>query len=487
MAKKRKVPGSSRESPSPSPQMAAESVAATSSAHLALFSTCLFALFVRWAVSLNGYSGQGVPPLHGDFEAQRHWLEVTVNLPPREWYRHDLKYWGLDYPLLTAYHSWILGYIAKKMNPAWVELYTSRGHESEPLKIFMRATVLISEILIYFPAVVYFVAIWVPRSQWQWLQRNVLTFLILLQPALILIDHGHFQYNSIMLGFALWAIVMLMTDRLVLGSIFFVLALNFKQMALFYAIPVFFFILGKCVKGPRGFFMLIKVGLTVIATFAIVFSIYFDSIDDVLQVVRRVFPVERGLYEDKVANVWCAISVVIKLRQIFQPHQLVYLSLASTLAAVLPSSIHLFLNPSPKLLPYAMLNTSLGFFLFAFQVHEKSILLPLLPATLLILDDPPAAALFNSVAVFSMFPLLYRDGLALPYVVLSLFWIGVVYLAIIAIHILELTVPPRKSLPDVYVMANVGLCTAVFGVLLVYFNYRQMFDSPHTVKKLKRG
>lgn len=47
--------------------------------------------------------------MHGDFEAQRHWMEVTINLPVSHWYFYDLQWWGLDYPPLTAYHSWLLG------------------------------------------------------------------------------------------------------------------------------------------------------------------------------------------------------------------------------------------------------------------------------------------------------------------------------------------------------------------------------------------
>jgi len=58
-------------------------------------------------------SGYNTPPMHGDFEAQRHWQEITVNLEPSEWYKqgpnNDLRYWGLDYPPLTAYHSWLCG------------------------------------------------------------------------------------------------------------------------------------------------------------------------------------------------------------------------------------------------------------------------------------------------------------------------------------------------------------------------------------------
>jgi len=47
--------------------------------------------------------------MHGDFEAQRHWMEITQHLPMAKWYLYDLQYWGLDYPPLTAYHSWLFG------------------------------------------------------------------------------------------------------------------------------------------------------------------------------------------------------------------------------------------------------------------------------------------------------------------------------------------------------------------------------------------
>lgn len=67
------------------------------------------ALLFRWVVGLGGYSGFQEEPKRGDFEAQRHWMEVTRWVPVREWYTHDLEWWGLDYPPLTAYHSWVLG------------------------------------------------------------------------------------------------------------------------------------------------------------------------------------------------------------------------------------------------------------------------------------------------------------------------------------------------------------------------------------------
>jgi alpha-1,3-glucosyltransferase len=69
-----------------------------------------------------------------------------------------------------------------------------------------------------------------------------------------------------------------------------------------------------------------------------------------------------------------------------------------------------------------MVNSSLGFFLFSFQVHEKSILLPLLPATLLVLEEPISTTIFMNVAMFSMFPLLKREDVVLPYFLTGVMW-----------------------------------------------------------------
>ncbi|XP_057489474.1 probable dolichyl pyrophosphate Man9GlcNAc2 alpha-1,3-glucosyltransferase [Actinidia eriantha] len=73
-------------------------------------SIIVFAILLRVVVSFHPYSGVGKPPKYGDFEAQRHWMEITLNLPACEWNRNsttnDLSYWGLDYPPLTAYQSY---------------------------------------------------------------------------------------------------------------------------------------------------------------------------------------------------------------------------------------------------------------------------------------------------------------------------------------------------------------------------------------------
>ena len=73
----------------------------------------------------------------------------------------------------------------------------------------------------------------------------------------------------------------------------------------------------------------------------------------------------------------------------------------SQVHAVLPTS-----TPCLPLLPYALLTCSISFFLFLFQVHDKTILVPLLPLTLLLSGAAPTddafscGALSNNVGVF---------------------------------------------------------------------------------------
>uniref|UniRef100_A0A7N8XYL1 Alpha-1,3-glucosyltransferase n=1 Tax=Mastacembelus armatus TaxID=205130 RepID=A0A7N8XYL1_9TELE len=374
-----------------------------------LVSICvLLGVAVRWAVSLNSYSGAGKPPMFGDYEAQRHWQEVTFNLPLQEWYfnttDNDLNYWGLDYPPLTAYHSWICAYIAKVINPEWVELHKSRGYESPAHKLFMRATVLLADLLIYIPAVVLYCLYLTDGSS----KKKVSTlFCFLLYPGLILIDYGHFQnplYNGVSLGFALWGVLALGLGLDALGSVAFCLALNYKQMELYHALPFFCYLLGKCIKlglMGRGLFLLVRIAVTVLMTFALCWLPFLSDPNQTLQVVRRIFPVARGLFEDKVANTWCSLNILIKIRSILSSESQLYLSFACTILAVLPSSIRLLIKPTFWQFKLALVNSSLAFFLFSYQVHEKSILLTAF-----------------------MLPLFLKDGLLVPYVVTSLAFTG---------------------------------------------------------------
>ncbi|KAG5326221.1 ALG6 glucosyltransferase, partial [Pseudoatta argentina] len=216
-----------------------------------------FAIFLRCCITYHSHSGEDKPPMYGDYEAQRHWQEITLNLPLNEWYinttDNDLQYWGLDYPPLTAYHSLLLGYVANRIDPSFVKLRESRGFENAAHKHFMRLTVLITDIFIYLPAIIYFIInshSWDNRqfsesNIFKFTRRNIAVLTALIYPGLILIDHGHFQYNCVSLGFFVAAVAVVLQDSFIIGSILFVLALNYKQMELYHALPFFFYILGR--------------------------------------------------------------------------------------------------------------------------------------------------------------------------------------------------------------------------------------------------
>lgn len=290
------------------------------------------AFALRAILSLHSYSGYATPPKYGDFEAQRHWQEITVNLPISEWYTNssdnDLMYWGLDYPPLTAYHSWLMGLLAHRVNPNYTALHKSRGITTEEHKAFMRSTVLLVDLILYIPALLFAVKkVYTHFDALSDLSRipPVLCGIVgIFYPGQILIDNGHFQYNNASLGLACLALGAIFSNHDKIASILFALALNYKQMELYHALPFFFYLLARCFFNENkrlyggDFYVAIRklatLGFIVITTFAIVWAPWLTSAEKALQTLHRIFPVARGVFEDKVSNVWCIVNIVYKFK-----------------------------------------------------------------------------------------------------------------------------------------------------------------------------
>ncbi|KAI7302015.1 ALG6, ALG8 glycosyltransferase [Hortaea werneckii] len=513
-----------------------------------LMTTFLF----RWTVSMWPYSGYVKPPMHGDFEAQRHWMELTVNLPTTYWYFHDLEWWGLDYPPLTAYHSWILGQLGSWLDPHWFALYLSRGLDDAGLKVFMRASVVVSEYAVYVPAAVLCVRQLARLHNINTWESSIALGAIMMQPATILIDHGHFQYNTVMLGLILATMASMLAGKPMWSCVFFVATLGFKQMGLFYAPAVAAYLAGICISPRINVLRFLGIAVVTVASFAILFlpliagtafDVYrgvalptdakslplmsilpwniterswcYPYLVQLMQAIHRIFPFARGLFEDKVANIWCAIhsSGVYKLNR-YDSTFLSRAALGLTLASIAPPCFLLFVKPRKEALPYVLSATAWGFFLCSYQVHEKNVLLPLLPMTLLLaMQDGMNAAnrawigYANVLGCWTMFPLLVRDGLRIPYFVLTGLWAWLMglppfgtstlstpaeegglsliskvihvatYLGMVGWHIVEATLPPPADKPDLWVVANVCLGCAGFGLCYLWCLWKTLAAS----------
>lgn len=546
-------------------------MAATAAASVLAVSIVSFAIALRIIASLHPHSGMGQPPMYGDLEAQRHWVEVTRALPPIDWYRNttdnDLQYWGIDYPPLSAYHSWVVGTTAKyalralyntsearRIYESAFGLHVSRGSETTETIIIMRVSSLITDVVVYFPAAILVAhaiaealcATVVPAAKARekifgsevMEVRDVafgitLSCLLLVPLPLILVDHAHFQYNSASLGLILWC-VYLMADprraspsltRQVLGCVCGVAAILFKQMSLYFAPAIAFFALAEAVryarfsrlrtivKGvpipPKRRFSFVRfiacAALHLLFTATLVAACFspFDPQD----VLRRVFPVQRGLYEDKVANVWCSVSLIFKLQRFFANNvpKLMICCATATSLAFLPgcgSALKtLFGSDNANDRPLVafrsfvlMLHVSAGsFFLFSYQVHEKSVLLFLLPASLLLayfsalwflksrFNLVPTAMSntndlrhcgsrsrsflwFHTIAMFSLYPLAAKDDLVA-------LCCGMEWLLIAPIclrNILHMQSATRVGFEDVRAVIDVAAIFAIHVVDAVY-------------------
>lgn len=98
----------------------------------------------------------------------------------------------------------------------------------------------------------------------------------------------------------------------------------------------------------------------------------------------------------------------------------------------------------------------------------------------------------NNVAMFSMWPLLRREGLGLQYTVLTALWSWLlslhelpssiyakalhlsVYAAAITLHVAELTIKGGivERLPDIWVVGNVLVCFGAFVSMYLWVLYR---------------
>ncbi|KAL8674443.1 MAG: hypothetical protein Q9168_001176 [Polycauliona sp. 1 TL-2023] len=390
-----------------------------------------------------------------DFEVHRNWLAITYSLPVKQWYYERTSEWTLDYPPAFAYLEWLLAQAARYVDPHILEL-DNLGYESWQIVYFQRTTVILAELLLIYALNRYV------RSSPQVAQQTsyAAALSVLLSPALLIIDHVHFQYNGFLYGILILSLVCArkQSGRLASGLLF-ALLLCFKHIYLYLAPAYFVYLLRVyCLDLKNGFGINfgngLKLGLGLATIFGSMFGpfVYWKQLD---QLLSRLFPFARGLCHAYWApNVWSMYSFTDRVLLLVAPRlgfvvdenavnsvtrglvgDTSFACLPNisprttfllTLASQLPSLVKLSLQPSWETFVGAVTLCGYSSFLFGWHVHEKAILLVIIPFSLLVLKDRRYLGAFRPLAVaghVSLFPLLFTAAEFPIKTVYTVFWL----------------------------------------------------------------
>ncbi|XP_074788954.1 dolichyl pyrophosphate Glc1Man9GlcNAc2 alpha-1,3-glucosyltransferase isoform X7 [Athene noctua] len=300
-----------------------------------------------------------------DFEVHRNWLAITHNLPISQWYYEATSEWTLDYPPFFAWFECALSHVAKYFDPKMLVIenlnYTSRA-----TILFQRFSVIFTDILFIYAVRECCRCVNGKRAAKDVLEKPtfILAVLLLWNFGLLIVDHIHFQYNGFLFGLMLLSVARLCQKRYLEGALLFAVLLHFKHIYIYVA-PAY------------GIYLLRSYCFTT------------NNADGSLK--WRSFSV---LHVTLLGLIVCLVSA---------------LSLGPFI--VLPSIFCLWFKPQgPRGFLQCLVLCALSSFMFGWHVHEKAILLAILPLSLLSVQRAKDAGIYlllTTIGHFSLFPLLF--------------------------------------------------------------------------------
>lgn len=352
-----------------------------------------------------------LPAYHStDFDVHRNWLAITHNLPYKQWYYEDTSIWTLDYPPLFAWFEYTLSLFAQFFDPNML-IIQSDGYSSHGTILYQRLTVIVSDLIFIFAT--HRCCKLFPRGK---RAHIILPVLLIGNPGLLMLDHIHFQYNGMLYGILMLSISYIMQEKYLQGAFWFSILINMKHIYLYIA-PVFFIYLLRnfCFKSKTNnvrdlfqsfaFRNFVRLGSIVLLISVISFGPF---IYDIKQVLSRLFPFKRGLSHAYWApNFWAIYNIIDKSALVFASKVGVHID-ATTASmtgglvqefshSILPNITPLMtiilsvLSMIPALTKLWKLKSNhnnfvrcivlcgLSSFMFGWHVHEKAILMAVIP------------------------------------------------------------------------------------------------------------
>ncbi|WPH02806.1 Dolichyl pyrophosphate Glc1Man9GlcNAc2 alpha-1,3-glucosyltransferase [Acrodontium crateriforme] len=396
-----------------------------------------------------------------DFEVHRNWLALTHSLPMKEWYFEKTSEWTLDYPPFFAYFEWLLSQAAKYADVAMLQV-NNLNYDSWQTVYFQRTTVIVTELVLLYALYLFIQTSTLASKK----QAHAAALAIFLSPGLLIIDHIHFQYNGAMYGLLILSVILARKQSGLLASgLVFATLLCLKHIYSYLAPAYVVFLLRTYCMGPKSifhikFFNCIKLGLGIAGILGLAFG-PFAYYDQILQVLSRLFPFARGLCHAYWApNMWALYSFADRVLIYAAPYLKLpvdsraidsvtrglvgdtsfavlpeitpRMTFLLTLASQIPSLIKLFFQPTWDNFVATLTLCGYASFLWGWHVHEKAILLVIIPFGLIALKDRRYLGAFRPLAVaghVSLFPLLFTANEFPIKVVYTVFWLITVLFA----------------------------------------------------------
>ncbi|XP_065739304.1 dolichyl pyrophosphate Glc1Man9GlcNAc2 alpha-1,3-glucosyltransferase isoform X8 [Phocoena phocoena] len=307
-----------------------------------------------------------IPTYHStDFEVHRNWLAITHSLPISQWYYEATSEWTLDYPPFFAWFEYALSHVAKYFDQEMLNVRNLNYSSSRTL-LFQRFSVIFTDTLFVYAVHECCKCIDGKKAGRELTEKPkfILSVLLLWNFGLLIVDHIHFQYNGFLSGLMLLSIARLFQKRHKEGAFLFAVLLHFKHIYLYVA-PAYgvYLLRSYCFTAnkPDG-------------------SIRWNS----FSFLRLI-----------------SLGLIVFLVSA--------LSLGPFLA--LPSIFCLWFKPQgPRGFLRCLILCALSSFLFGWHVHEKAILLAVLPMSLLSVGKAGDASIFlilTTTGHYSLFPLLF--------------------------------------------------------------------------------
>ncbi|XP_025085252.1 probable dolichyl pyrophosphate Glc1Man9GlcNAc2 alpha-1,3-glucosyltransferase isoform X2 [Pomacea canaliculata] len=415
-----------------------------------------------------------------DFEVHRNWLAITHSLPLSKWYYEKTSEWTLDYPPFFAWFEFYLSQVGRYFDPQMLVI-SKDSYASNATVLFQRLSVIVADFL-YIYAVKEFVnkCLKVKQKEVEDVfihPKSITAVLLIANFGLFIVDHIHFQYNGFLSGIFLLSIVRIYEGRSLEGAFWFSALLNFKHIYLYVAPAYFVYLLrcycfsskqdGRIDWNSFSCKKLLSLGLVVTAVFSVSFG-PFLLLGQLPQVMSQLFPFKRGLSHAYWApNLWALYNAAdkasvlagVKLKLLspdvlpqasmtggmVQEYSHVVLpsvppavTLIATLLTMFPAMIHLWCFPrGPQGFVRGIVLCAFASFICGWHVHEKAILLVILPLILLISGkkrDAQVFVLLSTVGHYSLFPLLFTPFENLTKVILLMLSTIYTFLSLGNIH-----------------------------------------------------